>query len=181
MASKASDKKKPSKPSSRNEKKRSNAKFAKARRSQSGGKPAKKPVLSVGQDSSAFPSLGKIDYELIAEGLTPVAVWNQTLKGWSVLYAEGEEFTGALMARGLPLHLAVQKLPTQAQRQETLRQKRNYAAWRRLPPSVREQINDPQTAESQSDWWDALGDEYRELIKAAQSAMKSKAKKGKRN
>ena len=176
MASKKSMKDS-SKPSSRNEKKRSNAKFAKARRqNKGGGSKGRKSILSVGQDLGAFPSLGKIDYELIAVGLTPIAVWNTTLKGWSVLYVNESE-ASADMARGLPLHLAVQKLPTQAEKQEALRQKRNYAAWRRLAPSIRERVNDPRESSSQSDWWDTLGEETRSLIIAAQSAMKSSAKK----
>jgi hypothetical protein len=122
--------------------------------------------------------LGKIDHELIAVGLIPVAVWNQTLKGWSVLYLKSSEgIAQDVVRKGHPLHLAVQFLPTQAEKAEALRQKRNYAAWRRLPPSVREQVSDPRESANQSDWWDTLGEEYRALIQAAQSAMKSNAKK----
>jgi hypothetical protein len=112
-----------------------------------------------------------VDNELLQVGLIPIAVYNQLLKGWSVVYVKADSDVVAHLEKCSTLVQAVKTLPTPEQKQEKIRKNRNVQAYKRLSTEVRENIPDPAEASSQTAWWASLDESKQELIKSKQKTQ----------
>lgn len=147
-------------------KKQKNAEYANSRRK--GRTKTKSGVKSISQALGRFPTLEKVDNELLQVGLIPIAVYNQLLKGWSIVYVDEKSDLVTALESEMTLIQAAKKLPTPEQKQEKVRKNRNVQAYKKLPSELREAVADPAEAGSQSDWWASLDEASQELIKSKQ-------------